>query len=56
MDTRYVFPLGNLANQCNYYWFQEGFTPEELIQIEKQQLYLSNLELQKQVVKMKVKI
>jgi PKHD-type hydroxylase len=36
MDTRYVFPLGNLANQCNYYWFQEGFTPEELIQIEKQ--------------------
>jgi PKHD-type hydroxylase len=35
MEERYVFPKTSTANQSNYYWFQEGFTAEELIQIEE---------------------
>jgi PKHD-type hydroxylase len=35
MQERYVFPKTSTANQTNYYWFQEGFTPEELIRIEE---------------------
>jgi len=36
MNPLYTFPLTAQVNQCNYYWFQEGFTPEELIFIEQQ--------------------
>lgn len=38
MDTLYTFPLDwdKPTNQTNYYWFQEGFTPEELTYIEQQ--------------------
>ena len=35
MEERYVFPKTSTANQSNYYWFQEGFTAEELVQIEE---------------------
>ena len=35
MQERYVFPKTSTANQTNYYWFQEGFTPEELARIEE---------------------
>jgi len=35
MEERYVFPKTSTANQTNYYWFEEGFTAEELIQIEQ---------------------
>ena len=30
MEERYVFPKTSTANQSNYYWFEEGFTTEEL--------------------------
>jgi len=38
MNTLYSFPLDldKQINQTNYYWFEEGFTPEELITIEQQ--------------------
>jgi len=38
MDTLYNFPLDfdKQINQSNYYWFEEGFTPEELSRIENQ--------------------
>jgi PKHD-type hydroxylase len=36
MNVNYTFPLENPVNQCNYYWFQEGFTTDELSQIESQ--------------------
>ena len=36
MNVNYTFPLENPVNQCNYYWFQEGFTSEELSLIESQ--------------------
>jgi PKHD-type hydroxylase len=37
MDTLYTFPLNfdTYVNQTNYYWFAEGFTPEELTEIER---------------------
>ena len=35
MQERYVFPHTSTANQTNYYWFQEGFTAEELAEIER---------------------
>ena len=35
MEERYVFPKTSTANQSNYYWFEEGFTTEELVQIEE---------------------
>jgi len=38
MNTLYSFPLDfeKQVNQTNYYWFEEGFTSEELSQIEQQ--------------------
>ena len=38
MDTLYSFPLDfdKHVNQTNYYWFKEGFTPDELTQLETQ--------------------
>jgi PKHD-type hydroxylase len=36
MNVNYTFPLENPVNQCNYYWFQEGFSPQELSIIEAQ--------------------
>lgn len=38
MDTTYSFPLDydKVINQTNYYWFEEGFTTDELIQLESQ--------------------
>lgn len=38
MDTTYTFPLDydKYVNQTNYYWFEEGFTPEELNRLEQQ--------------------
>jgi PKHD-type hydroxylase len=36
MNVNYTFPLETPVNQTNYYWFQEGFTPEELLKIETQ--------------------
>tara|TARA_R110000796_G_scaffold124349_4_gene238809 strand:+ start:5037 stop:5651 length:615 start_codon:yes stop_codon:yes gene_type:complete len=38
MDTLYSFPLDydKVINQTNYYWFEEGFTPDELTQLETQ--------------------
>ena len=36
MNVNYTFPLENPVNQTNYYWFEEGFTPEELLKIETQ--------------------
>jgi PKHD-type hydroxylase len=38
MDTRYTFPLPweKKVNQTDYYWFEEGFTPEELAYLETQ--------------------
>ena len=36
MNINYTFPLENPVNQTNYYWFEEGFTPEELLKIETQ--------------------
>ena len=36
MNVNYTFPLESPVNQTNYYWFQEGFTPEELLKIETQ--------------------
>ena len=38
MDTLYSFPLDfdKYVNQSNYYWFEEGFTAEELNQLEQQ--------------------
>jgi len=40
MDSTYSFPLpfDKYVNQTNYYWFGEGFTPEELELIEQQVL------------------
>ncbi len=35
MDNLYTFPINLDANQTNYYWFEQGFTPEELSEIEK---------------------
>lgn len=38
MDINYTFPLdiNKPVNQTNYYWFEEGFTPEELQLVEQQ--------------------
>lgn len=38
MDTNYSFPLDfdKNVNQTNYYWFEEGFTAEELKTLENQ--------------------
>ena len=38
MDTLYSFPLDfeKEVNQCNYYWFEEGFKAKELDLIEQQ--------------------
>lgn len=38
MDTLYSFPLDfdKYVNQSNYYWFEEGFTAEELALLEQQ--------------------
>jgi PKHD-type hydroxylase len=38
MNTLYTFPLDfeKEVNQTTYYWFEEGFTPEELTWIEQQ--------------------
>ena len=36
MNVNYTFPLETPVNQTNYYWFEEGFTPEELLKIETQ--------------------
>jgi len=36
MNVNYTFPLENPVNQTNYYWFQEGFSPQELSIIEAQ--------------------
>jgi PKHD-type hydroxylase len=35
MESRYSFPIDLTANQTNYYWFEKGFSPEELVEIEK---------------------
>lgn len=38
MEKKFVFkqdPLRFSADHTNYYWFQDGFTSEELVQIEK---------------------
>ena len=37
MDTCYTFPLdwNKPVNQTNYYWFAEGFTPQELVEVER---------------------
>ena len=35
MDIRYNFPIDTSANQTNYYWFEEGFTKQELDDIER---------------------
>jgi len=36
MENRYTFPIDQTANQTNYYWFEQGFTPQELAMIEDQ--------------------
>ena len=36
MENRYTFPIPQDANQTNYYWFEEGFTSQELAMIEDQ--------------------
>jgi hypothetical protein len=36
MENRYIFPIPQDANQTNYYWFEEGFTSQELAMIEDQ--------------------
>ena len=38
MNTLFSFPLDfdKPVNQCNYYWFEEGFTSEELTKLEQQ--------------------
>ena len=38
MNTLFSFPLDfdKPVNQCNYYWFDEGFTSEELTRLEQQ--------------------
>lgn len=35
MEERYVFPKTSTANQTNYYWFEQGFSSEELAYIEE---------------------
>jgi len=35
MELRYSFPIDLTANQTNYYWFEKGFSPEELAEIER---------------------
>jgi len=35
MESRYSFPIDLTANQTNYYWFEKGFSSEELAEIEK---------------------
>ena len=35
MESRYTFPIDLTANQTNYYWFEKGFSPEELAEIER---------------------
>lgn len=35
MESRYSFPIDLTANQTNYYWFEKGFSPEELTEIER---------------------
>lgn len=35
MELRYSFPIDLTANQTNYYWFEKGFSPEELVEIER---------------------
>jgi PKHD-type hydroxylase len=41
MNTHYTFPIDTTANQTNYYWFEKGFSPEELVEIER---LVANLE------------
>ena len=36
MNVNYTFPLTDPVNHTNYYWFQEGFTQEELTRIVEQ--------------------
>jgi len=36
MESTYTFPIDISANQTNYYWFEAGFSPQELAQIESQ--------------------
>jgi PKHD-type hydroxylase len=35
MNSLYTFPINLEANQTNYYWFEQGFSPEELSEIER---------------------
>jgi PKHD-type hydroxylase len=35
MESRYSFPIDLTANQTNYYWFEKGFSSEELAEIER---------------------
>ena len=35
MESLYTFPIDLTANQTNYYWFEKGFSPEELTEIER---------------------
>lgn len=46
MDNHYTFPIDLTANQTNYYWFEEGFSPQELSMIERQ---VASLEFQRGV-------
>ena len=46
MDNHYTFPIDLTANQTNYYWFEEGFSPQELNMIERQ---VASLEFQRGV-------
>ena len=33
MESRYSFPIDLTANQTNYYWFEKGFSSEEVDKI-----------------------
>jgi len=35
MNVNYTFPIDLSANQTNYYWFENGFSPSELNEIER---------------------
>ena len=41
METSYTFPIDTSANQTNYYWFENGFSKEELNEVER---LVANLE------------
>ena len=41
METSYIFPIDTSANQTNYYWFENGFSREELNEVER---LVANLE------------